>query len=236
MTLKSLLLCCLALPFVVQANTSNQTNEPKNTVRFSVEAEKEVALDVLQVKLFVQEEHTNLKTLHQQISTKLNAALAKIKAEPAISIKSNDRTTMIRYNNQGRKNGWIERADFVLESKDFYALSQLVDDLSEQLSLEHINAILSPEAKEKLDNELSQAVLAKFQHKANLIKNGLQMKDYRILSLDSTNPQAQHYGETRNYMAYETSSKMSAETVVQIESGKTTLKSRLDAVIELIQD
>lgn len=236
MKLKFLLLCCLAFPFIVQANTSNQTNEPKNTVRFSVQAEKEVGLDVLQVKLFVQEEHANLKTLHQQISTKLNAALAKIKAEPAISIKSNDRTTMIRYNNQGRKNGWIERADFVLESKDFYALSQLVDEISGQLSIEYITAFLSAEAKEKVDDELSQAVLAKFQHKANLIKNGLQMKDYRILSLTTMDPEEKYGIAARSYMAYEAESKMSANTAVQIETGKTIVKQSLDAVIELIQD
>ncbi|MDO4430718.1 MAG: SIMPL domain-containing protein [Lonepinella koalarum] len=235
MKLKSLFLCCLAFPFAVQANTSNQS-EPKNTVRFSVEAEKEVDLDILQVKLFVQEEHNDLKTLHQQISTKLNATLAKIKANSAISIKSNDHTTRIRYNNQGRKNGWIERADFVLESKDFYALSQLVDEISGQLSIEYITAFLSAEAKEKLDDELSQAVLAKFKHKANLIKNGLQMKDYRILSLTTINPEEKYGIEARSYMAYEAESKMSTNTAVQIETGKTIVKQSLDAVIELIQD
>lgn len=234
MKLKPFLLTLLALPLSAIA-TENTLNEPKNTVAFTVEAEKEVALDVLQVKLFVQEENANLKALHDTISAKLNAALAKIKAESAIIIKSNNRHTSVRYNNKGRKDGWIERADLVLESRDSYALSQVIDAVSEQLSIEYVNAVLSPEAREKLDEELTQTALAKFQRKAELIKNGLQMKGYRIVSLDTNSPSQAHYGETREYVGFAAEAKMSSAPV-QIETGSASVKTRINAVIELIQN
>lgn len=235
MKLKAIFFTLLALPVAAIADNSS-AEKPKNRMDFSVVVEKEVALDVLQVKLFVQDEHVNLNTLHNTISAKLNAALAKINAVSAVTIKSNDRNTSVRYNNKGRKDGWVERAELVLESRDSYALSQVLDEVSEQLSIEYVNALLSVEAKEKLEDELTQQALAKFLHKADLIQTGLKVKGYRILSLQMDNFDPVHHGETRHYAAFEVSSKMSSAPVVQLETGKTKMRKQIGATIELIQD
>ncbi|MCK3658188.1 hypothetical protein A4G18_05560 [Pasteurellaceae bacterium Pebbles2] len=232
---KTLWLALLALPLFGQA--AEPLNTPQNTVRFSVEAEREAQFDVLQVKLFVQEEQADLEALHKTISEKLNRALAKIKAQSAVAIKSNDRATNANYNEKGKKIGWVERADFVLESKDFYALSQLVDALSDVLSIEYIQPILSADAVAKLEDELSKDVLNKFQHKAELIKTHLKSKDYKIISLDLPTLNQSDYG-IRNRMVF-AAAPMAAkmETApVEIESGKTNVKARVDAAIELIEN
>ncbi|WP_386697946.1 SIMPL domain-containing protein [Lonepinella sp. MS14436] len=143
---KILWLALFALPFMAIANESVVSDS--NIVNFSVQAEQEVPADVLQVKLFLQEENANLQTLHQVISDKLNQSINKIKTQSAVVIKHHNRSTNLRYNDKGQKNGWIERVDFVLESQNQAVLSQLVDELSDVLSIENINTTLSPEARE----------------------------------------------------------------------------------------
>ena len=233
--MKKLLFILLALPFAVSAQEKN--DEPKlPRVSFSVDVEKEVAMDILQVNVFVQEENTDLKALHKTVSEKLNQALAKIKAKSAVKIQQNNRNTSARYNEKGRKNGWVERADLVLESKDFFALSQLIDDISDIFSIEFIQAKLSKDAQIQLEDEMTKAVLEKFRQKAQLTANTLQAKSYRIVSLDlPTNNR--DFAVTRHYAMEERAMMASAKAAepVQLESGTTHLKSYLNATIELEQ-
>lgn len=231
---KLLVLALLSLPLTSQAIEQNQ---PQNRVHFSVEVEKQIPYDVMQVKLFLQEEHTDLTALHKNISAKLNQALTKIKAQPAIEIQSNNRSTHIRYNEKGRKNGWVERADLVLESKDFYVLSQLIDEVSDVLSVENIQSMLSPATLANFEDELSKQVLVKFNHKAALIQQSLNAKGYRLISLNMPTISENNNANTEAIM-YKDATMMRAMSAepVQLESGKTTIKAKVNAQIELIEN
>ncbi|WP_386688563.1 SIMPL domain-containing protein [Lonepinella sp. MS14437] len=226
---KILWLALFALPFMAIANESVVSDS--NIVNFSVQAEQEVPADVLQVKLFLQEENANLQTLHQVISDKLNQSINKIKTQSAVVIKHHNRSTNLRYNDKGQKNGWIERVDFVLESQNQAVLSQLVDELSDVLSIENINTTLSPEAREKLEDVLSQQALHKFQQKAELIQTSLSFKHYRIVSLYL---QAQNdSGYNQDKMLYAV--KMTADQAVPLETGRTKISVQAIGAIQLIE-
>lgn len=234
--LTALLTLTLALPTAVFAQN---TDTPKqNTLDFSVVVEKEVPMDILQVRLFIQEEDANLQNLHKTVSDKLNQALTKIKAQAKVVIQQNNRNTSVRYDAKGRKNGWTERAELLLESQDFYALSQLIDDVSDVLSISSVNAKLSFSAQDKLDDELTQAVLAKFRQKADLMTKSLQAKSYRIVSLSLPNTQQRQSanGYDGDFTMYRAAKLSATEEPVQLESGTTHLKKQLNATIELIQE
>lgn len=233
--MKKLLFALLASPlFVCAQDNSEQAKLPR--VSFSVAVEKEVAMDILQVRLFVQEESTDLKTLHDKVSEKLNQALSKIKAQSAVRIQQNNRHTSARYNEKGYKNGWLERADLVLESQDFFVLSQLVDTLADTFSIDDIQAKLSPAAQAQMEDEMTQAVLAKFNQKATLTSTALQAKGYRIVNLEL--PPYGHEPAAYGNYAMEARSMLSSTksaNPVQLESGSTHLKMHVNATIELIQ-
>ena len=111
--MKKLFLILLALPLTALAQ--EKTEEPKlPRVNFSVDVEKEVTMDILQVGLFLQEENTDLKALHKNISEKLNQALTKIKAQSAVKIQQNNRHTSARYNEKGRKTGSVSYTHLTL--------------------------------------------------------------------------------------------------------------------------
>ncbi|ABR73622.1 hypothetical protein CBG46_04150 [Actinobacillus succinogenes] len=231
--MKKLALILLAVPFALAAQPSERV-AVNNRIDFSVEVQKEVPMDVLQVRLFVQEEGKDLKTLHKTVNEKIQSALSKIKAQQTVTIQSNQRNTAARYDGKGQKNGWIERADFVLESKDFYALSRLADEVSDQLSIESIQALLSAEAKAQLEDEMTQAVLVRFRSKAEVIRTALQAKGYSLVQLNLPKINTERF-EYDNMTA--TSLRMAkmetASVPVQLESGTTQIKAVANATIDL---
>lgn len=231
--MKKLALALLAAPLTLAAQPAELPATPNNRVSFSVDVQKEVPMDVLQVRVFVQEEGKDLKALHKTVNDKINAALSKIKAQKAVAIQRNRRNTTVRYNEKGQKNGWIERADFVLESKDFYALSELVDEISEQLSIESIQALLSVEAKAQLEDEMTQALLAKFRHKAELIQTGLQAKGYRLVQLDLPITDSERFEYDHVMAVSPRMAKLETAAPVQLESGTTQVKAVANATIDL---
>jgi len=95
----------------------------------------------------------------------------------------------VRYDSKGKQSGWIERADLVLESKDFVALSQVISDLNDTFAITDVVQKLSKEAAVKFEDEMIKSALTQFQHKAQLIQTSLNAKGYEVvnLNLDSKN-------------------------------------------------
>ena len=145
MKLKHFALLLLPLSMALTANAETKpTDELKKTViSFSTEVTKEVDYDVMEVTLFIKDENKNLKELNQTINQKANAALEVIKKQGAVEIKKNTRSTQVRYDSKGKQSGWIERADLVLESKDFVALSQVISDLNDTFAIAEVMQKLS---------------------------------------------------------------------------------------------
>lgn len=237
MKLKTLSLALLALPFSTAALAEN-TATPSQVVSFNTEVETEIDRDLLQVHLFYQVEGKNLSDLNKTISERLNKAVAIAKAQSAVKIKGNARNTSVRYDAQGKKNGWIARAELVLESQDFQALSQVIATLDDVMAVEDLSASVSAEKLMRVENELTQAVIEKFKKKAALIQDSLKMKDYRILDLDisSVNEQA----PIRAYAAPRATkmAMLSAESTDQafLENGKERVRVRANARIEFGKD
>ena len=236
MKLKALSLALLALPITSFA-TEPVSHQPTD-VSFSVEAEKEVERDLLQVSLFYQAEGNDLSALNKTMAEKMNKAIELAKAQSAVEIKDNSRNTWIRYDNKGKQQGWIARAELTLESKDSQALSTLVHELDGVLAIDHVSASVSREKLSSLENELTKEALAKFKDKALLLQESLQMKGYRTQSLDVSSAK----DSTNDYPIYaaaELSSKSlysSGKDETYTQSGKEKIKVSVNARIALLKE
>ena len=224
-----------ALPMSLSANTTpTSTIKNGNIVSFSTEVEKEVVQDLLQVTLFIQAENATLPKANQEVNSKINQALEIIKAQSAVEIKQNSRNTYVRYNQQGKQNGWVASGQLVLQSADSEALSKTLSDLDGILAISSVNALVSPETIAKSEDELTENVLKKFEQQVQLIKTTLKAKDYAIIELNLTSPAENYDMVARPYGAMERTAKVD-DSSVKLEQGKTQLKARLDAKIELVK-
>ena len=236
MKLKALSLALLALP--ITSFAAEPVSHQPTDVSFSVEAEREVERDLLQVSLFYQAEGNDLSALNKTMAEKMNKAIELTKAQSAVEIKDNSRNTWIRYNDKGKQQGWTARAELTLESKDSQALSTVVHELDGVLAINGVSASVSREKLSSLENELTKEALTKFKDKALLLQESLQMKGYTIQNLEISSPN----DSTNDYPIYaaaELSSKSlysSEKDETYTQSGKEKIKVSVNARIALLKE
>lgn len=236
MKLKALSLALLALP--ITSFAAEPVSHQPTDVSFSVEAEREVEHDLLQVSLFYQAEGNDLSALNKTMAEKMNKAIELTKAQSAVEIKDNSRNTWIRYNDKGKQQGWTARAELTLESKDSQALSTLVHELDGVLAIDRVSASVSREKLSSLENELTKEALAKLKDKAVLIQESLQVKGYRIQNLEISSAN-DSVADFRPYAAAELSSKSlysSGKDETYTQSGKEKIKVSVNARITLLKE
>lgn len=239
MKLKYLALLACTLPLISVATEPNVPPQAENLVRFNAEIQREVVRDLMQVMLFTQDENADLKKLGANINKKLEQALTAVKAESAVEIKDNFRTTQVRYDNQGKQTGWIDRATLVLQSKDSVALSKVIAELNGVFAIENISHSVSPESIAAAEDDMVKEALQRFRHKAEVIKTGLNAKSYQIVELAVNTPEQRDNGMMFAEAAY-ANEKMSfssyEKTSQPLPVTKTMLKASVDAQIKLIKD
>ncbi|EGV07458.1 hypothetical protein HMPREF9952_2101 [Haemophilus pittmaniae HK 85] len=225
---------CALLLAALPLGTLAAEEPPRSDVNFTVVTEKEIPRDLLQATLYVRTEGNNLGMLNKQINEKVEGALNLLKTQPEVVLRSNNRDSQIRYNNQGKKNGWIVDASLVVESKNFQAFSELLNQLSEHFAIEDMSASVSKEARKELENELTEAVLLEFNSKAQLIQKSLNAKGYRVVDLDLDLPKA--VSEERREMMRAKAYTAELDEASFNPAGKQILKARINARIALIND
>lgn len=232
----ALVLLPLSMALTANAETKPADETEKNVISFSTEVTKDVDYDVMEVTLFVKEENKNLKELNQTINQKVNAALEVLKKQSAVEVKKNTRSTQVRYDSKGKQSGWIERADLVLESKDFVVLSQVISDLNDTFAITDVVQKLSKEAAVKFEDEMIKSALAQFQHKAQLIQTSLNAKGYEVvnLNLDSRNEMPYFDRRMMPVAKMNSFSSEAADEVSLDSNGKAELKASVSAQIKLL--
>ena len=232
----ALVLLPLSMALAANAETKSADETEKNVISFSTEVTKDVDYDVMEVTLFVKEENKNLKELNQTINQKVNAALEVLKKQSAVEAKKNTRSTQARYDSKGKQSGWIERADLVLESKDFVVLSQVISDLNDTFAITDVVQKLSKEAAVKFEDEMIKSALAQFQHKAQLIQTSLNAKGYEVVNLNLDSRNEMPYFD-RRMMPVAKMNSFSSEAADEVNldnNGKAELKASVSAQIKLL--
>lgn len=236
MKLRHIALMLLALPLT--STVQAQAQKIENQIQFITEVVKEVEKDEIQVSFYVQEEGKDAKALNQIIVERINRALDLVKKQETVQIVSQQRYTQVRYDKDGKQNGWIDRAELVLKSKDNQTLSQLTSQLSENLKISSMYATVSQESLDKVEEEMTAAVLKKFEQKAQSIQSLMKAKSYRVIELNLATNDVM--GSSKQYaVAMRSSDKFYnsySDDEMALEGGKTQLKASVQARIELVND
>ncbi|WP_040977273.1 SIMPL domain-containing protein [Necropsobacter massiliensis] len=237
MKLKYVAMLWAALPFAAPVMADNPLASD-NVVVFSAEAEQEVAHDALQVAMFIQVENANLQQANNAVNEKINQALDIVKRYEAIEIRDNSRTTHVRYSDSGKQNGWVARAQLMLQSRNTEALEKALGELSGTLAIEYVNSSVSSAALSGVEDELVKQALQKVEGKARMIQTALQAKGYKILELKVITPTGNNDYAPLPYgvMAKANGFSEGSDGGVPLGGGKATVRARVDARIALIKD
>ena len=158
-----------------------------NVITLEASATAEVPTDTLDVTLFTEEQGPDPGALATRVNARLEEALARAKKEPKIEAHSGSYQTTPVYDRANQITGWRTRAEIVLESRDFKAVSALAGALQPGLKLGSMQFSLSRQAREATDASLLKEALAKFQERAAAIAKGLGFPGYQLGQINVRN-------------------------------------------------
>ena len=174
----SLIASCLLASLCASAQTSQQPFS--NVVTFDASATAEVPTDTLTVTLFAEEQGPDPTELAAKVNTRIEQALAKARAEPAVRPHSGNYQTNPLYDRSNQITGWRIRAEVMLESHDFKAVGALAGRLQPALKLSAMVFSLSREARDRATSALLMEALDKYQKKARVIAAALGFPGYTL--------------------------------------------------------
>lgn len=208
-----------------QVNTENN-----NIISFNTQVNQSVNHNLWEAKLFIQKEDKNLQQATTAVNKNLDKALNIIKKNNEVEVKSTTINTRVRYNDDNQQEGWIVNGEIILQSKNNIALSKVLNSLNGIVAIESINSEVSDTALAALEDSMTEQALKQFEHKAKVIQNTMQAKNYKIISLNISTPMDRY----RPYQLMRMTAADNAETPI-LGQQKTTINARVDATIQLIK-
>src|SRR4029078_8878713 len=131
-----MLLPVLALFAATAALADPSSQQPFfNVVTLEASATADAPTDALTAPLFTEEQGPDPGALATRVNARLEEALARAKKEPRIEAHSGSYQTTPVYDRANQITGWRTRAEIVLESRDFKAVSSLAGALQPALKL-----------------------------------------------------------------------------------------------------
>ncbi len=152
---------------------------PPGVVSLQAQAAVEVDNDTMRATLFAEEEDASPARLSDVVNRTVNDALRSAKADPRVKVKTGGYQTYPVYD-KTRIVRWRARSELHFESADFKALSDLIGRLQGSMKLAGVDFSVSPEARKRIEDELTAAAIADFQRRAQLIAQGFGASGYRI--------------------------------------------------------
>lgn len=156
-----------------------------NLVNVQANATRQVSNDEMHAVLYIERNNKQPAELSSEISKLMNQAVATSKKYSQVKVETGSQTTYPIYDNKTQKlNEWRGRAEVKIESKDFKAASQLINELQAQFQTQSINFAVSDEQRKKVENELIVEASKNFQDRAQILTQAWNKSAYNLVNLD----------------------------------------------------
>lgn len=221
------------------AETTQSDNKEKlSTFNFSTEVSRTVDKDLMHANVYSRKAGKSLPDLKKTVSKNLNLVLEEAKKYPSIEVQAEGVTNHVNYNSKGNIDGWETTGSINLKSKDFEAMAAVLESLGKDVAISYVDFSVSPEKMAQLEDEMTLEIIRKFQHKADIIQQGLGAKKYKLSNINIQTPNDGgrnyvHYSEERMYsMAAAPSVAEKSMEQIPLEAGKTTISASASGNVE----
>ncbi|MGI9046791.1 MAG: SIMPL domain-containing protein [Burkholderiales bacterium] len=154
-----------------------------NVVELQSEAQREVRNDTMTATLFVEQNGFEPAQVADGVNKVVNQALQTAKDFQDVTVKSGYTQTYPVYGKNNQLQGWRMRSELRLETKNFEAGSKLIGKLQSSMQLAEMGFSVSDEARRKAENELMTEAIARFRERADIAKQVLDGRAYKIQRL-----------------------------------------------------
>lgn len=196
-------------------------------VSFSVEREREVENDRVQVMLSATDEDADPAALAHRINETMAWAFAKAKAVPAVRARSGSYQTY-PVTEKGKIRRWRASQQLILESEDTSAAAHLAGALQARLQMNGLDFSVSPERRRRVEDELIDETLAAMRSRADRIRKDLAATRFELIHADITTGGAGGPVPVMRAMAAE-----AAAPAPSFEAGTSRVRVTVNATIRL---
>lgn len=152
-----------------------------NVVELSADVQREVAYDLLNAQLAIEETNASAAALASALNRTLAEALRIAREHPAVRVRTGANHSYPLYAPRtNQQQGWRGRAEIRLESRDFAAASALIGRLQSFMQLSGIGYSIAPETRKTAEDELIGEAVAAFRARAEIVQKALGGKAFRI--------------------------------------------------------
>jgi predicted secreted protein len=224
---------CLAvlLWFAGNALAAEPTQPRYNSVELQAEAQREVQNDLLNATLYVELEDASAAAVANAVNRRVNDALRIAKDYKGVRVRSGNNQTYPVYSKTNALQGWRGRGEIRIDSGDFEAASTLIGKLQATLQLGNISFSVAPETRRSVENELITEAIAAFKARADIIKNALAGRAYKLQRLNV----AGAYNTPQPRLAMARAASSAEVAAPNLEGGISQVTIRANGAIEIIE-
>lgn len=156
--------------------------EPHQLVHLSATAQTEVAQDWLVMTLSVQKEGLQAMAVQKQLNDVLSAAMAQTKPlakTDALELSTGAMNVSPRYGRDGKVNGWMGTAQWVMQGRDAVQIARLASTLQD-LTVSQAVWQLSPAQKTATESRIQAEAVALFKSKAQSLTQQFGFAAYTL--------------------------------------------------------
>ena len=165
----------LSVPFILSANEVTY-----NHISLQTSASEDVANNVLEAVLIVQENGHQPAALAERVNKKMTQVLAKTERVQSVDSHTTSYNSQPLYKN-GKINSWQVSQQIKLTSQDFDQLGKLIEDVNELARVQSMTFKVSDQRIEDTKAALTNTAIAKFRAKASLITQQFGRTNYQLV-------------------------------------------------------
>jgi predicted secreted protein len=209
--------------FAAETNTYNR-------VSYQVTEQKEVNNDEITVTMAVERDNKDATKLSDEINRVIKSANDTINNYPKIKSSTSDYSIRPVYSRDKHLDHWHGVSSIVLVSQNINDMAALVQKLQKSLIIKSTRYSVSPERKDKIQTDMLEAALKKFNTQAELISKNMGFKKYRLVNLNINNS-----GQPPRPVYAVSSMRATSEAIAAptFETGTTRIKVNISGTIEM---
>lgn len=219
-TVQSLMLwtCLVLIPGLVLADPT------PHRISFSVTEQQTIKNDRLHVVFAAQYQASTAEQVSQRVNQIMQTALSELSNEYRQYAQTGTYHIRPHFQRDGRISEWSGQQNLILNlPKDGADISGVLSNLQRHLIYQSVQADISPDKRQKIEQDLLSKAIKKYQQQAQFLAQAFNEKRYRLAE---TRLQPSHAMQPRSLMASESNTP-------SIEMGSQTLSVTIDGVLEI---
>jgi predicted secreted protein len=149
-------------------------------VNLDARSSVEVDNDVMRASLFIELEDTDSTRLADKVNRATNDAIRLAKGFTGVRSKTSGYTSY-PVTDKNKIVRWRSRSEISIEGEDFRLMAEAIGKLQAIMQLGSVDFSVSPVARAKAEDSLTQTAIAEFLRKAEMVTKGFKGSGFSVL-------------------------------------------------------